>query len=246
MFMLFDKFNLCCCFLCMLVVFVLIVLVVGCDLYLLLLFVMIVGNVFIVVVSVECVLYKLIFFDVKEWVFVQVVVDWLILVDVEGFGVFEVGVLEFIDCQMEMLYVYGVMWYMQGLFQQGVFEFGYQLKLVLCDIYWFGIVVVNCYCEKVYGKVFVDFDVLMCDMVFGVLEKGGVQIDDVLFGVFFGQLLQNMCEGYFCDLVYGGNCDMVVWKMIGFLGVCVDFMDFVNQSGKFYLYGFVLINGECS
>lgn len=62
--------------------------------------------------------------------------------------------------------------------------------------------------------------------------------------MFFGQLLQNTREGYFCDPIHGGNKDLAAWKMIGFPGARADFMDFVNQNGKAYPYGPVSINGE--
>ncbi|VWC35089.1 gluconate 2-dehydrogenase (acceptor) [Burkholderia aenigmatica] len=190
--------------------------------------------------------YKPTFFDAKEWAFVQAAVDRLIPADAEGPGALESGVPDFIDRQMETPYAHGATWYMQGPFQQGVPELGYQLKLVPRDIYRLGIAAVNRYCEKTHGKAFADLDAPTRDTVLGALEKGGAQIDDVPPGVFFGQLLQNTREGYFCDPVHGGNHDMAAWKMIGFPGARADFMDFVNQSGKPYPYGPVSINGERS
>lgn len=194
--------------------------------------------------SAERTPYKPTFFDAKEWAFVQAAVDRLIPADAEGPGALESGVPEFIDRQMETPYAHGATWYMQGPFQQGVPELGYQLKLVPRDIYRLGIAAVNRYCEKAHGNAFADLDAPTRDTVLGALEKGGAQIDDVPPGVFFGQLLQNTREGYFCDPVHGGNHDMAAWKMIGFPGARADFMDFVNQNGKPYPYGPVSINGE--
>ena len=114
------------------------------------------------------------------------------------------------------------------------------------DIYRLGIAAVNRYCEKTHGKAFADLDAPTRDTVLGALEKGGAQIDDVPPAVFFGQLLQNTREGYFCDPVHGGNHDMAAWKMIGFPGARADFMDFVNQNGKSYPYGPVSINGSAA
>lgn len=194
--------------------------------------------------SAERAPYKPTFFDAKEWAFVQAAVDRLIPADAEGPGALETGVPEFIDRQMETPYAHGATWYMQGPFQQGVPELGYQLKLVPRDIYRLGIAAVNRYCEKAHGKAFADLDAPTRDSVLGALEKGAAPIDDVPSAVFFGQLLQNTREGYFCDPVHGGNRDMAAWKMIGFPGARADFMDFVNQNGKPYPYGPVSINGE--
>ncbi|KVZ10148.1 gluconate 2-dehydrogenase subunit 3 family protein [Burkholderia ubonensis] len=188
--------------------------------------------------------YKPTFFDAREWAFVQAAVDRLIPADAEGPGALEAGVPEFIDRQMEMPYAHGALWYMQGPFQQGVPELGYQLKLVPRDIYRLGIAAVDRFCTKTHGKAFADLDAATRDAVLGALEKGSAQIDDVPPAVLFGQLLQNTREGYFCDPVHGGNRGMAAWKMIGFPGARADFMDFVNQNGKPYPYGPVSINGE--
>ncbi|KVU39493.1 gluconate 2-dehydrogenase [Burkholderia ubonensis] len=188
--------------------------------------------------------YKPTFFDAREWAFVQAAVDRLIPADAEGPGALEAGVPEFIDRQMETPYAHGALWYMQGPFQQGVPELGYQLKLVPRDIYRLGIAAVDRFCTKKHGKAFADLDAATRDAVLGALEKGSAQIDDVPPVVLFGQLLQNTREGYFCDPVHGGNRGMAAWKMIGFPGARADFMDFVNQNGKPYPYGPVSINGE--
>ncbi|KVP64585.1 gluconate 2-dehydrogenase subunit 3 family protein [Burkholderia ubonensis] len=188
--------------------------------------------------------YKPTFFDAREWAFVQAAVDRLIPADAEGPGALEAGVPEFIDRQMETPYAHGALWYMQGPFQQGVPELGYQLKLVPRDIYRLGIAAVDRFCTKTHGKAFADLDAATRDAVLGALEKGSAQIDDVPPAVLFGQLLQNTREGYFCDPVHGGNRGMAAWKMIGFPGARADFMDFVNQNGKPYPYGPVSINGE--
>lgn len=188
--------------------------------------------------------YKPKFFDAKEWDFVTAAVDRLIPADAEGPGALDTGVPEFIDRQMETPYASGATWYMQGPFREGVAELGYQLKLVPRDIYRLGIAAVNRYCDKQHGKPFAALDAAQRDQLLAALESGAAQIDDVPPQVFFGQLLQNTREGYFCDPVHGGNRGMAAWKMIGFPGARADFMDFVNQDGKAYPYGPVSINGE--
>jgi gluconate 2-dehydrogenase gamma chain len=47
------------------------------------------------------------------------------------------------------------------------------------------------------------------------LEGGKVDLDSVPSNVFLSSLLEVTIEGYFSDPVYGGNRDMVSWKMIG-------------------------------
>lgn len=190
--------------------------------------------------------YKPRFFDAAEWAFMQAACDRLIPADAEGPGALEAGAPEFIDRQMETPYAHGATWYMQGPFQQGAPELGYQLKLVPRDIYRLGIAAVDRYSRTAYGKPFAELDAATRDTVLGALEAGKLELGDVPAKVFFGQLLQNTREGYFCDPVHGGNRGMAAWKMIGFPGARADFMDFVNQDGKPYPYGPVSINGERS
>lgn len=190
--------------------------------------------------------YKPHFFDAKEWAFVHAAVDRLIPADAEGPGAVEAGVPEFIDRQMETPYAHGALWYMQGPFVQGAPELGYQLRLVPRDLYRLGIAAVNAYCTKTYGHAFDALDAPTRDSVLGALEAGKIDLADVPAATFFGQLLQNTREGYFCDPIHGGNRDLGGWKMIGFPGARADFMDFVNQNGAAYPYGPVSIEGKRS
>ncbi len=188
--------------------------------------------------------YKPRFFDAREWTFVQAAVDRLIPADAEGPGALEAGVPEFIDRQMDTPWAHGALWYMQGPFVQGVPELGYQLKLVPRDLYRLGIASVNAHCVKAHGHAFDALDAATRDSALADLEKGAIELADVPASVFFGQLLQNTREGYFCDPIHGGNRGMAAWTMIGFPGARADFMDFVNQNGQAYPYGPVSINGE--
>jgi gluconate 2-dehydrogenase gamma chain len=48
---------------------------------------------------------------------------------------------------------------------------------------------------------------------------------------FFAHLWQLTVEGFFSDPVYGGNHDMVSWRMIGFPGAYASYYDLVDQYG---------------
>jgi gluconate 2-dehydrogenase gamma chain len=133
---------------------------------------------------------------------------------------------------------------MQAPFTQGAPELDYPLKLVPRDLYRLGIAAVNAYSTKTYTLSFDALDAAARDNVLGALEKGKVDLENVPAEVFFGQLLQNTREGYFCDPIHGGNRDMGGWKLIGFPGARADFMDFVNQNGQPYPYGPTSIEGK--
>ena len=51
---------------------------------------------------------------------------------------------------------------------------------------------------------------------------------------FFQLLWQNTKEGFFADPVYGGNRNMVGWKMIGFPGARYDYRDWIDKHNQPY------------
>ena len=63
------------------------------------------------------------------------------------------------------------------------------------------------------------------------LETGGKDLGGVPSKVFFEHLRECTIEGFFSDPVYGGNRDMVAWRMIGFPGAYASYYDLVDQHG---------------
>ena len=47
--------------------------------------------------------------------------------------------------------------------------------------------------------------------------------------VFFETLLANTIEGFFSDPMYGGNRDMVGWRMVGFPGPYAGYLELVGR-----------------
>jgi gluconate 2-dehydrogenase gamma chain len=69
------------------------------------------------------------------------------------------------------------------------------------------------------------------DDVLRQLEGGTHDLDGVPANVFFAHLWQCTLEGFFSDPVYGGNRDMVSWRMIGFPGAYASYYDLVDKHG---------------
>jgi gluconate 2-dehydrogenase gamma chain len=63
------------------------------------------------------------------------------------------------------------------------------------------------------------------------LEDNKIDLNDVPSDIFFSQLWEMTVEGFFSDPVYGGNKDMVAWKMIGFPGAYASYYDLIDQHG---------------
>lgn len=185
------------------------------------------------------------YFTDAEWAFVQAATDRLIPADDHGPGALAAGVPEFIDRQMETPYGHGKLWYMQGPFHTDqAAELGYQMNLSPRAIYRHGIKACDDYCAKQFSKAFVELDQTAQEAVLTAMEHGKIKFDDVPAKTFFSFLLGNTKEGFFADPIYGGNKDMVGWKMLGFPGARADFMDWIDQPNVKYPYGPVSIEGR--
>ncbi|WP_347556920.1 gluconate 2-dehydrogenase subunit 3 family protein [Robbsia sp. KACC 23696] len=179
--------------------------------------------------------YKPTYFSQQEFDTLAALVDTLIPADETGPGGVEAGVVEFIDKQMDTPYAHGGLWYMDGPHQPDApAVFGYQLPESPRELYRKGLHNFETAVQAQYGKSFTQMDAAQRELVVGALEKGTLKLADLPGDAFFGQLLQNVHEGYFCDPVHGGNKGMAAWKMIGFPGARADYYDWVDQYGKRY------------
>lgn len=174
------------------------------------------------------------YFTEAEFETLSALVDRLIPASPEGPGALESGAHEFIDLQMNTPYAHGGLWYMQAPFVASVPEFGYQFHMTPRELYRSALAGLDAAVQKTFSKHFSQLDAAQRDSVIAALEKGTLDIGEVPPATFFGQVLQNTKEGYFCDPKHGGNKDMAAWKMIGFPGARADYMDWVEQYGKKY------------
>lgn len=175
------------------------------------------------------------YFTADEWATLQALVDGLIPHDEQGPGALEAGVAEFIDRQMETEYAYGKLWYMHGPFTPSApANYGYQMHYTPRELYRVGLAGLQAAVMKQHGKRVDELDEASRDALLHQLEDGKLEMGDIPAKTFFGQLLQNTHEGFFCDPKYGGNKDMAGWRLINFPGARADYMDWVEQYGKRY------------
>jgi gluconate 2-dehydrogenase gamma chain len=181
---------------------------------------------------------SLLYFTREEGAFLQAACGRLIPTDKNGPGAVELGVLEFIDRQMDGEFGHAANWYMQGPFANAIPELGYQSPLTPREVYRLGIAAVDAHCRKMFGnKVFSELPAATQDSVLVDLENGALDFANVSGKAFFSFLLQNTKEGYLADPIHGGNKDMGSWKMIGFPGSRADFIDWVDKYGVRYPMG---------
>jgi gluconate 2-dehydrogenase gamma chain len=85
------------------------------------------------------------------------------------------------------------------------------------------------HCVTSFGKSFTAIDSAQQDAVLGMLEDG--KIGEVEGGAQFFELVRrHVMEGFFCEPYYGGNRDMLGWKLVGFPGQQYGYDDpYINK-----------------
>lgn len=185
------------------------------------------------------------FFSRDEWEFIKVAVDRLIPEDELGSGAKAAGVAEFIDKQMLTPYAKGDLWYMHAPFHPDSDpDLGYQYPYVPFELYQQGIKEINQYCLKKFQNNFAKLPEDKQISLLQKMEKSELSLQSIPSNVFFEQLLANTKEGFFADPMYGGNKDLIGWKLLNFPGARADFMDWIDEPNKPYPYPPVSIHGK--
>jgi gluconate 2-dehydrogenase gamma chain len=172
----------------------------------------------------------LFFFNDQEARFVEAAVERLIPSDPEWPGAAWAGVVNFIDRQLAAAYGAGARMYLKGPWHPDAPpQQGYQLRYAPAELYRIGIEETRQHVRRTYGgRDFWELGEPVMDEVLAGLESGRIPLPSLPAPVFFETLLANTIEGYFADPAYGGNRDMVAWRMIGFPGAYAQYVDLVE------------------
>ncbi|HZL19846.1 MAG TPA: gluconate 2-dehydrogenase subunit 3 family protein, partial [Polyangia bacterium] len=145
------------------------------------------------------------------------------------------GCALFIDRQLAGPYGSSRGLYMRPPFMDGTPQQGKQSPLTPAARYRQALAALDKYCRAAYvGKSFAELADGQQDKVLTELEKGPITFEGSSATAFFEQVLTNTREGFFADPVYGGNRDMVGWKMIGFPGARYDYRDWIERHNERY------------
>ena len=173
------------------------------------------------------------FLTTQERVFIDAAVARLIPSDDLGPGAKEAGVTNFIDRQLAGAFGQAQTWYMQGPWSEGTANQGFQSRQTPAQMYRAAIEAIDAHCRQAFGdKAFAELPADDQDKVLTDLEKGEMDLQGVKAESFFAAFLQNTIEGFFSDPIYGGNRDMVSWRLIGFPGARYDYRDYVGKHGE--------------
>jgi len=185
------------------------------------------------------------YFTAEEAAAVEALVDRLIPPDPQTPGGKDAGCAVFIDRQLAGPYGSSEALYMRAPFADGTPQQGDQSPLTPAVRYRQALAAIDKYCRATYeGKSFTQIPDNEKDKLLSALEKSQVHLDGASGRAFFELLLQNTKEGFFADPVYGGNRNMVGWKMIGYPGARYDYRDWVERHNERYPLPPVGISGR--
>lgn len=163
------------------------------------------------------------FFDITQARLVQAMAARIMPSDEVGPGAVELGVVYFIDEQLNSEYGVAADWYMEEPFvdrSDGAKpNQGWQSRLTPAEVYENALDWIEEYTDEEYGESFIDLSDEQKDEVLRALEDNEV---DTFRGIepeeFFRLIRFNTIEGVYCDPMYDGNRNMDGWRMKRFPG----------------------------
>lgn len=172
------------------------------------------------------------FFSAEEAREVEAIVDRLIPADDLSVGGREAGCAVFMDRQLASEYGTASRQYMAAPFQDGAPEQGDQSPLTPRERIRLGLAGLEKHCQAQFQQSFSALSAEQQDGLLTTLEKGETTLEGIDAKLFFEQIHGNTMEGFFADPIYGGNRDMVSWKMIGFPGARYDYRDYIDRHNQ--------------
>jgi gluconate 2-dehydrogenase gamma chain len=173
------------------------------------------------------------FFTGDEGRTVEALADCVIPPDPETPGGKDSGCAMFLDRQLAGPYGRQDGLYVRPPFLNGAKNQGHQSEKGPAQEFREGLAALDKACRAQFGgKAFPELSDADKDRLLGGLERGELKLDGVDGKVFFGQVIKDVQMGFFADPIYGGNRDMVAWKMIGYPGSRYNYLDWVNRHNE--------------
>ena len=173
------------------------------------------------------------FFTGEEGRTMEAIADCVIPPDAETPGGREAGCAVFIDRQLAGPYGRQDGLYIRPPFLTGTKSQGSQSEAGPAQKYREALGSFDRACKSKYsGKAFADLSAAEQDTVLKGLESGELKLEGADGKAFFEQVIKDIQMGFFADPIYGGNRDMVAWKMIGYPGARYNYLDWVNRHNE--------------
>src|SRR3984893_1685284 len=143
------------------------------------------------------------------------------------------GCAVFIDRQLAGPYGRSEGHYTQPPFMPGTRQQGSQSASGPAASYRKALAALDEFCRSNYqGKRFPDLSDQEKDDLLKGLEDDKIKLEGIDGKSFFADVIKDVQEGFFADPLYGGNRDMVAWKMIGYPGARYNYLDWVDRHNE--------------
>jgi len=173
------------------------------------------------------------FFTGDEGRALEALADCIIPADSETPGGKDAGCAVFVDRQLAGPYGQQDGLYLRPPFMKGAKNQGHQSEAGPAQDYRAGLTALDKYCKaQPGGNAFHELSDAEKDRVLNGLESGAITLDGVDGKAFFEQVIKDVQMGFFVDPIYGGNRDMVGWRMIGFPGARYNYLDWVGRHNE--------------
>jgi gluconate 2-dehydrogenase gamma chain len=185
------------------------------------------------------------FFTGAEGRAMEAIADRIIPPDPQTPGGKDAGCAVFVDRQLAGPYGRQDGLYLRPPFQAGAKNQGQQSAAGPTQRYRTALAALDRACEARFtGKLFAELSDNDKDAVLGGLESGELKLDGADGQAFFEEAVRDVQAGFFADPIYGGNRDMVAWKMIGYPGARYNYLDWVNRHNERFPLPPVSITGR--
>ena len=167
--------------------------------------------------------------------FLEAAVEHLIPTDDLGPGARDAGVVVYIDRQLAGSWGTHGRNYRAGPWMEGTPQQGYQSRFTPQEVYRIAIREIDNHCRTAFGRSFAQLSHDAQLHLLQQLEKDAIALPSLSSKFFFDLLWRNTDEGYFADPLYGGNRDMVGWKLLGFPGLPTSqYRDLITSREPYY------------
>jgi gluconate 2-dehydrogenase gamma chain len=173
------------------------------------------------------------YFSDAEGAAMEPLADRIIPPDADTPGGKDAGCAIFVDRQLAGPYGRNEGLYNRSPFLKGAKQQGPQDAAGPARQYRDGLAALDRHSRQAHaGKAFAELSDPEKDEILAGLESGAANLEGVDGKAFFEMVLKDVQQGFFADPIYGGNRDMVAWKMIGYPGARYDYRDWVLRHNE--------------
>lgn len=172
------------------------------------------------------------YFSGAEGRAMEAIADRIIPPDPDTPGGKDAGCAVFVDRQLAGPYGRKDGHYNRPPFMSGTKQQGEQDEATPAQQYRKALAAFDRHCQEKFSKPFAEISDGDKDAVLHELEAGSVPLDGIDGKAFFELVLKDIQTGFFADPLYGGNRDMVAWKMIGYPGARYNYLDWIDRHNE--------------